>query len=273
MCGRDATTSRVDTPRRPAMARSSATATRASVAPRRTTATPRGGATARRARRVGARASTKAPDGDADDADADDANDAASDAARAATREPRRRAESTDAVATFMTRRFGLKGGLAWLGVLTFGVLSEQLKTRRETREAIENTKDVRAEDLRTVELPSGVTYVEYTRGGGERVRKQYLCAAKLRARAVSAASDAYDTESAGREIVWSFGGKLGPPLCRGLEEGVAGMRQGGRRVVRVPARLAFGSEGADFPRGGKIDPDVDVEFDVTLTRVSVPPS
>ena len=66
-----------------------------------------------------------------------------------------------------MTRRFGLKGGLAWLGVLTFGVLSEQLKTRRETREAIENTKDVRAEDLRTVELPSGVTYVEYTRGGG----------------------------------------------------------------------------------------------------------
>ena len=104
-------------------------------------------------------------------------------------------------------------------------------------------------------------------------MRKQYRCAANLRARAVSAASAAYDTEAAGREVGWSFGGKLGPPLCRGLEEGVAGMRQGGRRVVRVPARLAFGSEGADFPRGGKIDPDVDVEFDVTLTRVSVPPS
>ena len=194
----------------------------------------------------------------------------------ATTRGKRRRAESTDAVATFMTRRFGLKGGLAWVGALTFGVLSEQLKTRRETREAIENTEDVRREDLKTVELPSGVTYVEYTRGGGEGVRKQYLCAAKLRARAVSAEEAeayAYDTESAGREIVWSFGGKLGPPLCRGLEEGVAGMRQGGRRVVRVPARLAFGSDGADFPRGGKIDPDRDVEFDVTLTRVSVPPS
>ena len=101
-------------------------------------------------------------------------------------------------------------------------------------------------------------------------------CARRNCARAVSAEEAeayAYDTESAGREIVWSFGGKLGPPLCRGLEEGVAGMRQGGRRVVRVPARLAFGSDGADFPRGGKIDPDRDVEFDVTLTRVSVPPS
>ena len=52
-------------------------------------------------------------------------------ARRATTRAPRRRAESTDAVATFMTRRFGLKGGLAWLGVLTFGVVSEQVKTRR----------------------------------------------------------------------------------------------------------------------------------------------
>ena len=251
-----------------------AIATRATRAGARHRVSPRRRARVAIARLEVARATTT---NDADDDD--DANDDANDALKrdaATTRGKRRRAESTDAVATFMTRRFGLKGGLAWLGALTFGVLSEQLKTRRETREAIENTEDVRREDLKTVELPSGVTYVEYTRGGGERVRKQYLCAAKLRARAVSAEEAeayAYDTESAGREIVWSFGGKLGPPLCRGLEEGVAGMRQGGRRVVRVPARLAFGSDGADFPRGGKIDPDRDVEFDVTLTRVSVPPS
>jgi hypothetical protein len=38
-------------------------------------------------------------------------------------------------------------------------------------------------------------------------------------------------------------------------------MRQGGRRLVRVPARLAVGVA------------DEDVEFDVALTRVSVPPS
>jgi hypothetical protein len=32
-----------------------------------------------------------------------------------------RKADSTDAVASFLTRRFGIAGGLAWLGILTFG--------------------------------------------------------------------------------------------------------------------------------------------------------
>ena len=61
-----------------------------------------------------------------------------------------RQADSTDAVATFMTRRFGIAGGLAWLGVLTFGVVSEQLKTRREVREAAENTVEVKKSEIKT---------------------------------------------------------------------------------------------------------------------------
>lgn len=183
-----------------------------------------------------------------------------------------RRAESTDAVATFMTRRFGLKGGLAWLGVLLFGVLSEQIKTRRETREAVENTKDVDESQRRTVELPSGVSYVELTRGGGETVANQYLCAAKVTVRPATSDVVVFDTNKSGRQVVWSYGGKLGGAITRGVEEGVRGMRQGGRRVITVPARLAYGSEGAGFP-DGKIDPDEDVVYDVTLTRVSIPPS
>ena len=39
----------------------------------------------------------------------------------------RRGAGSTDASASTLTRRFGLAGGLAWLGFLTFGVVSEQV--------------------------------------------------------------------------------------------------------------------------------------------------
>jgi len=38
----------------------------------------------------------------------------------------KRSADSTDFFATTMTRRFGLAGGLAWVGFLTFGVVSEQ---------------------------------------------------------------------------------------------------------------------------------------------------
>jgi hypothetical protein len=40
--------------------------------------------------------------------------------------------DSTDWRATSLTRRFGLGAGLAWVGFLAFGVVSEQIKTRLE---------------------------------------------------------------------------------------------------------------------------------------------
>ena len=45
---------------------------------------------------------------------------------------PRRKAESTDAISSALSRRFGLKGGLAWVAVLAAGVIGEQIKTRLE---------------------------------------------------------------------------------------------------------------------------------------------
>lgn len=80
-----------------------------------------------------------------------------------------RRADSTDAVATFLTRRFGIAGGLAWLGILTFGVISEQLKTRREVREAREGTKDVAKQS--EVTTASGLRYTDLRIGGRGRGR------------------------------------------------------------------------------------------------------
>lgn len=223
-------------------------------------------------REVGESAASSSASSSSSGGDERSAADLARDISESSGKRRVRRAESTDAVATFMTRRFGLKGGLAWLGVLLFGVLSEQIKTRRETREAVENTKDVDESQRRTVELPSGVSYVELTRGGGETVANQYLCAAKVTVRPATSDVVVFDTNKSGRQVVWSYGGKLGGAITRGVEEGVRGMRQGGRRVITVPARLAYGSEGAGFP-DGKIDPDEDVVYDVTLTRVSIPPS
>lgn len=55
----------------------------------------------------------------------------------------KRQADSTDFISSALTRRFGLAGGLAWLGILSFGVISEQVKTRREVFEAEQNTKYV----------------------------------------------------------------------------------------------------------------------------------
>lgn len=53
----------------------------------------------------------------------------------------RRKADSSDWVTSQLTRRFGLAGGLAYLGFLTFGVVSEQIKTRLEVASDIRGTK------------------------------------------------------------------------------------------------------------------------------------
>lgn len=51
--------------------------------------------------------------------------------------------DSTDWVATSLTRRFGLGAGLAWVGFLAFGVVSEQIKTRLEVSQQEANTRFV----------------------------------------------------------------------------------------------------------------------------------
>lgn len=50
---------------------------------------------------------------------------------------------STDWIATSLTRRFGIGAGLAWVGFLAFGVISEQIKTRLELSQQEANTRSV----------------------------------------------------------------------------------------------------------------------------------
>jgi FKBP-type peptidyl-prolyl cis-trans isomerase FkpA len=49
-----------------------------------------------------------------------------------------------------------------------------------------------------------------------------------------------------------------------GVDQGVLGMKVGGKRTVLVPASMAFGSSGS----GGKIPPNAGLVFDLTLTAV-----
>ncbi len=52
--------------------------------------------------------------------------------------------------------------------------------------------------------------------------------------------------------------------VIRGWDEGVNGMRVGGRRKLVIPAALAYGSE----PPGGDIPPDATLVFEVELVAV-----
>ncbi|XP_078155407.1 FKBP-like peptidyl-prolyl cis-trans isomerase family protein [Carex rostrata] len=194
------------------------------------------------------------------------------------TPSPRKKttAESTDWVASNLTRRFGIGAGLAWVGFLAFGVVSEQIKTRIEVSQQQANTRDVEKEV--EVVLPNGIRYYEMKVGGGDSPRPGDLVVLDLKGKIVGGSGNSetfVDTFAEGRRpLALVLGSRpYTKGMCEGVESVLRSMRAGSKRRVIVPPSLAFGDDGADFGSEVQIPPGAMLEYIVQVDKVSIAPS
>ncbi|XP_028805390.1 peptidyl-prolyl cis-trans isomerase FKBP17-2, chloroplastic [Neltuma alba] len=183
------------------------------------------------------------------------------------------KADSTDWVATSLTRRFGLGAGLAWVAFLAVGVVSEQIKTRLEVSQQEANTRTVEKEE--EVVLPNGIRYYELKVGGGATPRTGDLVVIDIEGK----------VRESGQVFVETFGKEKKPlalvmgsrpyskGLCEGVETVIKSMKAGGKRRVIVPPSLGFGDDGADLGNGVQIPAQATLEYVVEVERVSIAPA
>jgi FKBP-type peptidyl-prolyl cis-trans isomerase len=104
---------------------------------------------------------------------------------------------------------------------------------------------------------PSGLKYYELKVGGGKAAKAGDNV--KVHYTGWLTSGKKFDS-SLDRNEPFEF--KLGAGMViKGWDEGVAGMKVGGKRQLRVPPNLGYGAQGA----GGVIPPNAELIFDVEL--------
>jgi FKBP-type peptidyl-prolyl cis-trans isomerase len=105
---------------------------------------------------------------------------------------------------------------------------------------------------------PSGVRYIDVVEGSGPAAQRGDY----LQVEYVGTLKDGpeFDRSSRGPMAIW-----LGEPtLIRGWNDGLVGIKEGGKRRLWVPPALAYGAEG----RPPKIPPNAELVFDVEVIRL-----
>mmetsp|Transcript_20998 Transcript_20998/g.27138 ORF Transcript_20998/g.27138 Transcript_20998/m.27138 type:complete len:257 (+) Transcript_20998:144-914(+) len=151
----------------------------------------------------------------------------------------------------FLSRRFGILGGLAVFAGLAF-------VEGREIWKGLDDATPL--EGGGTITTPDGLKITEVLIGkSGSTPLPGYI----IGLRAVVKIGDQviYETAVGEKPVAFKYGQRpFQNIICEGVEEGIKGMRVGGKRVLDVPADLA--------PPGVKLPPGVPLTFEIELTEV-----
>lgn len=154
----------------------------------------------------------------------------------------------------FLSRRFGIAGGLAVFAVLAAVEGGEIIKAL--------NLGDGGGDDpdAATITTPSGLKITQLRVGnGGTAPLPGYVIG--LRATVSIGEKVIYKTEGDEKPIAFKYGQRpFQNVICEGVEEGIKGMKVGGKRILDVPSDLA--PPGVELPAG------VPLTYEIELTEV-----
>jgi len=141
---------------------------------------------------------------------------------------------------------------------LTAGFVLAQSAARKSVTPSTSAPSKVTGDGVKT---PSGLTYWDIRVGNGETARE----GSRVRVHYTGwlATGKKFDSSvDAGKPFDFTIGNA---EVIKGWEEGVAGMRVGGKRQLRIPPGLAYGDDGTP---DGTIPPNATLIFDVQLLGV-----
>lgn len=152
----------------------------------------------------------------------------------------------------FLSRRFGIVGGLAvFVGLALV-----------EGREILNGFNDITPLEGsgETITAASGLKTTELLIGkAGFTPLPGYI----IGLRAVVKIGDKviYETAAGEKPVAFKYGQRpFQNVICEGVEEGIKGMKVGGKRILDVPANLA--------PPGVELPPGVPITYEIELTEV-----
>jgi peptidylprolyl isomerase len=118
--------------------------------------------------------------------------------------------------------------------------------------------------DVKWTTTASGLQYTDTVVGSGETPKQGQLCVVNYTGWLWEngAKGKKFDSsEDHGKPLEFVLGGRV----IKGWNEGVATMKVGGKRTLKVPPQLGYGASGAG---GGRIPPNSTLLFDIELLGV-----